>query len=140
MPANGDGCRDELGEHDDWVELYNTGEVAVELGGYSLTNDTALPRLSVIPDGLTIAAHGILLFWADESTGQGASHLGFRLKASQGEVVLYDDQTREADRFDWRGAAADVSFARVPDGAGNWSTCRDFTCGSNNASGCGGST
>jgi hypothetical protein len=137
MPSNDSGCRDELGERNDWVELFNTADVAVDLGGYSLTDDTELPNLSVLPNGLVIAGHGALLFWADETPALGQSHLGFRLKASGGQVVLYDSETREADRFRWSAALPDISFARLPDGTGDFTSCSAFTCGSTNPSTCG---
>jgi hypothetical protein len=56
LPSNSDGCADDIGERNDWVELYNTGDAAVDLAGDSLTDDTASPRKSVIPEGFTIEA------------------------------------------------------------------------------------
>lgn len=137
MPANNDNCRDEAGEHDDWIELFNTSDVAVDLGGYSLTDDTSLPGRSVIPDGVTIAAHASLLFWADKTPGQGATHLDFGLHAAGEEVVLYDKQSLRVDLFSWTNAPANFSFARVPDGTGGWVRCRNPTCGQPNGTGCG---
>jgi hypothetical protein len=137
MPSNSDNCRDEAGEHDDWVELYNTSDVTVELGGYSLTDDTSLPRLSAIPDGLIIAARGTLLFWADGTPGQGKTHLIFKLNSAAEEVVLYDPQARQVDLYRWTDAQSNVSFARVPDGTGNWVNCRNPTCGEPNTTACG---
>ena len=56
LPSNSNGCPDEVGERNDWVELYNTSDEVVDLAGYSLTDDTASPRKSVIPDGVTHVA------------------------------------------------------------------------------------
>jgi hypothetical protein len=77
------------------------------------------------------------LFWADDASSVGQSHLRFRLKASGGHVVLYDTETREADRFSWSAALPNISFARIPDGTGEWTSCNDFTCGAPNPSTCG---
>jgi hypothetical protein len=136
MPSNNDNCRDEAGEHDDWVELYNTSDARVDLSGYSLTDDTSLPRQSVIPEGVTIQARSPLLFWADGTPAQGKTHLSFKLKASQEEVVLYDTDVREVDLFRWTGAQANVSYARVPDGVGVWRLCANPSCGQDNTSAC----
>jgi hypothetical protein len=128
MPSNGESCADELGEHDDWLELFNTGDVSVALGGYSLTDDTASPRKSVIPEGVSLAAHGTLLLWADHSPSQGETHLALKLSAAGEEVVLYDADTRQVDLYRWTDAYKDLSFARLPDGSGDWQPCSSTTC------------
>ena len=137
LPKNSDGCPDEVNERNDWVELYNTSNAAVDLAGYSLTDDTASPRKSVIPEGVTIAAKSALLFWADDSPDQGKTHLAFKFKAKVEEVVLYDADARQVDLYRWTDAYSDISFARVPDGTGEWVRCAKPTCGEDNSSACG---
>jgi hypothetical protein len=137
MPANSDNCRDEAGEHDDWIELYNPTDLAVDLGGYSLTDDTALPRKSELPQGLVIEARSTLLFWADSTPAQGKTHLTFSLYSGDEEVVLYDTQARQVDSYRWSQAESNVSFARLPNGSGNWIACKNPTCGADNSSACG---
>jgi len=137
MPSNSNNCADEAGERDDWVELYNTSEDEVDLAGYSLTDDTASPRKSVIPDGVTIGGLSEVLFWADKTPDQGKTHLRFKLKAKAEEVVLYDPEERQVDIYRWTDAYSDISFARVPDGTGDWVRCADPTCGEDNSSACG---
>jgi hypothetical protein len=136
LPSNHAGCADAAGERNDWVELYNTGTADVDLGGYALTDDTASPRKSVLPSGLTIGAGGALLLWADGTPDQGSTHLSFKLGSKGEEVVLYDPDGREVDRFAWTDAYTDVSFARVPDGTGAFVRCASPTCGALNGAGC----
>jgi hypothetical protein len=133
MPANTNSCRDEAGEYDDWIELYNPSEAAVDLGGYSLSDDTAIPRRSVLPEGLVIEALDTLLLWADSTPAQGQTHLTFNLNSSGEEVVLYDAQARTVDLHRWTAARPNSSFARVPDGSGDWLTCKNPTCGVDNS-------
>lgn len=145
LPSNSKGCADDIGERNDWVELYNTGESAVDLAGYSLTDDTASPRKSVIPDGITIEAKSASLFWADGSPVPDRNHLTFKLKSTAEEVVLYDQEGRQVDLVRWGDpsspvffeAYSDISFARVPDGTGEWVRCAEPTCGADNSSACG---
>jgi hypothetical protein len=138
LPSNSSlGCGDEVGERNDWVELYNTSDRAVNLAGYSLTDDTASPRKSVIPDGVTIEARSALLFWADGTPEQGQKHLSFKLNAKLEGVILYDAEARQVDVYRWTDADSDVSFARVPDGTGDWVRCAEPTCGTENSSACG---
>jgi hypothetical protein len=137
LPSNSDNCADEVGERNDWVELYNTSATSVDLGGYSLTDDTASPRKSVIPDGITIEGHSALLFWADNSPDQGKTHLALKFKSKAEEVVLYDAESRQVDLYRWTDAYSDISFARVPDGTGDWVRCASPTCGADNSAACG---
>jgi hypothetical protein len=137
LPSNSNGCPDEVGERNDWVELYNTGDKAVDLAGYSLTDDTASPRKGVIPKGITIEARSALLFWADATPDQGDTHLAFKFKSKAEAVVLYDPDERQVDLYRWTDAYSDVSFARVPDGTGEWVRCAKPTCGEDNSTACG---
>jgi secreted PhoX family phosphatase len=136
LPSNSNGCADEVNERNDWVELYNKGDEAVDLGGYSITDDTASPRKSVFPDGLMIEAQGVLLLWADKSPDQGKNHLAFKfMKIAEG-VTLYDPEEKQIDQFRWTNGATDISFARIPDGTGKFIPCFP-TCGTTNGSSCG---
>ena len=137
LPSNSKNCADEVGERDDWVELFNTSDLAVDLAGYSLTNDTASPRKSVVPEGVSIKARSALLFWADGTPDQGKTHLTFKLSSKAEEVVLYDADERQVDLYRWTDAYSDVSFARVPDGTGEFVRCALPTCGEDNSSACG---
>jgi hypothetical protein len=137
LPSNSNNCPDEIGERNDWVELYNTSDSAVDLAGYSLTDDTASPRKSVIPAGVSIEARAALLFWADGTPDQGKTHLTFKFKSKAEAVILYDQNVREVDSYRWTDAYSDISFARVPDGAGEFVRCAEPTCGDNNSSACG---
>jgi Lamin Tail Domain len=137
LPSNSDGCADEIGERNDWVEIYNTSNEAVDLAGYSLTDDTASPRKSVIPKGITIEAKRAQLFWADGAPVPDKNHLTFKLKSKTEEVVLYDPEERQVDLYRWTDAYSDISFARVPDGTGDWVRCAETTCGDDNSSACG---
>ncbi len=136
MPSNHASCADSAGERNDWIELYNVGAEAVDLGGFSITDDTASPRKSVFPSGLTIEAGGVVLLWADKTPDQGPTHLAFKLMSKAEEVVLYDPDGKLVDQYRWTDAATDVSFARVPDGTGEFVRCAAATCGALNGSAC----
>lgn len=136
LPSNHKGCADSAGERNDWVELYNGGSEAIDLGGFSMTDDTASPTKSVFPNGLTIAAGGVLLLWADKSPDQGPTHLKFKLGSTGEEVVLYDPDRKLVDQFRWTNADTDVSYARIPDGTGEFVRCGRPTCGAPNGSAC----
>jgi hypothetical protein len=136
LPANKTTCADEQGNYPDWVELYNRGEAAVDLGGYSLTDNAAAPRKAVLAAGTSIAAKGVLVFWADGATSAGPSHLPFKLSKEDEEIVLFDPSGGQLDVFAWTAAQSDLSYARVPDGTGAFATCAHPTCGTVNGGAC----
>ena len=39
LADNNDGLVDSDGDHSDWIELFNSGSEAIQLGGYYLTDD-----------------------------------------------------------------------------------------------------
>lgn len=136
VPANANGCADEAGEKDDWVELYNPGDTAVDLGGWYVSDDAATPKKATLPAGLTIGAKGFLVLWPDDVPTQGPAHLAFKLKAEGESIVLSRPDGTVADQYAWTAAPDDVSYARLPDGTGAFVVCATPTCGAANDSTC----
>ena len=115
--------QDEMGEFEDWVELYNAGDTALSVGGMYLTDDLADPTQWRIPDGTTVPAHGYLLIWCDNDAGDGPLHANFKLDKDGEEIGLFDEDTWGnvlVDSVVFGAQADDVSLGRVPDGSGNW--------------------
>jgi hypothetical protein len=112
---------DQAGPFDDWIEIYNPGDAAVDLGGLYLTDELAEPTNWQIPAGVSIPAGGFLLFWADNDTEQGDTHAGFQLNADGEEIGLFgSDGVTEIDSIVFEGQTTDVSYGRYPDGADTW--------------------
>jgi len=53
MADNDNIVADEYSQHDDWIEIYNAGVSAVDLGGMYLTDDLNDPTNWMIPVGIT---------------------------------------------------------------------------------------
>jgi hypothetical protein len=50
MASNSASYLDEIGSDEDWIELYNAGALAVDLGGYYVTDDPGeLKNSSYLP-------------------------------------------------------------------------------------------
>ncbi len=121
MASNVSTILDGPTEYDDWVEIYNSGDTAVDMGGMYLTDDLAVPTKCQIPAGVTIPAHGYLLFWFDGQPAQGSLHINTKLSKSGEEIGLYaSDGSTEIDSKTFGPQADDVSFGRQPDGGDNW--------------------
>ncbi len=136
VPSNKGTCTDEAGGYADWLELYNKSDTVVDLGGYSLTDNPAVPRKAVLPAGLILAPKGVLTFWADGATTEGTTHLPFKLSAAGEGISLFDAAGKQVDQYTWPTSVTDISFARLPDGTGAFVSCAKPTCGTANGATC----
>jgi hypothetical protein len=112
----------------DWVELRNQSSNTFSLAGYSLTDDSSVPRRWLFPSGTVIAPGDFLLVRCDPaavaSTSNGpALNAGFGLNSAGDEVHLYDSSVSLYDSVSFGPQAADFSIGRVPDGAPGWALC-----------------
>ncbi len=137
MASNAKSFADPQGDFDDWIELYNAGAAAVDLGGMYLSDDPKEPTKWQIPldaQGATrIPGGGYLLIWADgepddyvpveqsgaRTVGPPACgfHASFRLDADGDEIHLFDtDGVTRIDSLVFGEQTPDVSYGRHPDG------------------------
>jgi len=120
MADNDNVVEDEVGEYDDWLELYNWNEDDLDISGYYLSDDQANPEKWQIPEGTVIAANGFLCFWADEDQEQGEYHTNFKLSASGETIILSDPFGNVMDEINYIAQETDVSYGRYPDGTGDF--------------------
>lgn len=65
--ADNDGSHlDENNDAEDWIELFNDGAQAVDLGGWSLTDNSADLQQWIFPPGTSIEANGYLVVFASK--------------------------------------------------------------------------
>ena len=75
----------------DWIELRNTTDTHLYVGGYYLTNDINRPPQWRIPSGTYIPAGGYLIVWADEmNSNLKNKHTNFKIDGSGGYLGLYN--------------------------------------------------
>jgi hypothetical protein len=124
MTGNDGAWVDELGETDDFIELVNVGESNAALKhffvGDKVGKATRLPDV-VVPPG------GTALLWADDSPEQGSWHLPFKLSNSGTPVLLWSDSCALIDVVNVPELPRSESFARLPDGTGDFAVCRYAT-------------
>jgi hypothetical protein len=132
VAQNTSGAMDEMGQFEDWVEIYNPTNQAIALDGYHLTDDLQNSTKWSFPAGTTIAAGGTLLVWCDEDPLDGPLHTSFKLAAGGEEIGLFEsDGISLIDSFEFGSQLANVSTARHGNGTLPWVT---FTAPSPNAS------
>ena len=91
MAAEQSASADEDGDFGDWVELFNPESQAVDLSGWSLTDDSSKPERWRFPAGTTLAAQGYLLVYCsgkNRSMTGAELHTDFSLAASGETVTL----------------------------------------------------
>lgn len=110
------------GEFDDWIELKNTGADAIDLGGWSLTDDSSELTLWTFPAGTTIASGDFLVVFASGNNrpdARGNLHTNFKLSKDAEFVGLSrPDGTLASgyhpDGSDYPPQSEDVSYGRHP--------------------------
>lgn len=125
LSANQNDIEDNADQREDWIEIYNPNNYAVNLGGYYLSDNSEnrskwrIP--TSFPDSVTVPAHSWILFWADDDDEQGVLHAKFRLSNNGEYVGLFaPDGFTMADEVAWGYVAPDISYGRHTDGAPNW--------------------
>lgn len=139
MADNASCCPDNssgTNEFDDWIEIYNKGNVAVNIGGMYLSDSKSDPFKSKIPTDnpslTTIAPGGYLILWADNSTEQGPLHLNFGLSNAGEDVGLFYLDGRTIDAYTFGAQTQNNSWGRITDGATIWKAFSTPTPGTSN--------
>jgi len=117
-------AKDEHGQYDDWIEIFNSGNEAIDTAGMHLRdsddNTWQFPSNNPLT---TIASGGYLLIWADDwidnNVNAGPLHTNFKLSADGDKVFLYDtDDESLIDSVDFGDQTTDISYGR--DANDNW--------------------
>jgi hypothetical protein len=138
MASNNSSIQDPQGQYDDWIELYNFGAVAVDVGGMYLTDNLSEPAKWQIPSNnmvvTMIPAGGFSLIWADNNTTDAGLHANFQLDAGGEELGLFDtDGATLIDSVSFGSQVVDVSYGRYPDANDTWRYMSSPTPGSENS-------
>jgi hypothetical protein len=117
LAKNASVIKDEKGEFEDYLELYNSSTSAVTVSGMYLTDSFSNPTKWKIPAGYSIPAHGSLLIWCDDEPNDGPLHATFKLDGDGETVSLFDtDGTTKIDELDFGEQADDISNGLSVDG------------------------
>ena len=133
MASNDVVAADQDGEYDDWVELYNNSASTIDLSGYYLSDDEDDLMQWEFPSGTEIAGNGYLIVWADKDETQTGLHANFKLSSAGETIYLSDASGSIVDQIAFTEQTTDVSFARIPNGTGNFQET-DPTFNANNES------
>jgi hypothetical protein len=123
---------DGTGAFSDWIELFNASEAAVDLAGWTLSDNPDNPDDYEL-ESLVLAPGETALFWADNEPRLGPGHMDFSLSKSGGVILLSGPDGTLVDQVTYPQQGTDVAAARSPDGGAGWVLTLEATPGLANA-------
>ena len=108
---------------DDWLELYNAGNLPINIGNMYLSDDiNDLLKFKVNPEQETILIQpkSFYTFVADNNIEKGLDHTNFKLSTNGETLYLTSkDGTNTIDQFTYFEHDYNRTFGRYPDGSDN---------------------
>ncbi|MES2747540.1 MAG: CotH kinase family protein [Bacteroidota bacterium] len=120
MAQNTTGTTDEVGDYEDWVELYNNNNYPVDLSGYYLSDSTTNLIKWQFPSGAIIAANSYMVIWADDEAIEGPLHAAWKLSVGGESVTLSNPSQNIVDQVIFGAQTTNMGYARVPNGTGGF--------------------
>lgn len=113
--------KDEQGLYPDWIELINIGSSPIDLTGYGVSDNVSKPMRWVFPSGTLGAGERIIVFADGTSNTSGEYfHTNFSISSGGETISLYDPNGGLLDQVTVPELATDSSYARSPDGTGDF--------------------
>lgn len=114
MASNGSTLKDDIGAYSDWIELYNGSASAVDLTGWSMSDDSMNRTKWMLP-GTTLGAGEYMTVFAvgEEAEGLRAS---FKLSSEGERVILYDAGGTAVSYMEYDALDVDQALVRSRDG------------------------
>ncbi|CAH0125177.1 lamin tail domain-containing protein [Microbacterium sp. Bi121] len=115
---------DEASGYTDRVEIVNTGTEPASIAGWTISDDKRDRFSTPFAEGTTLApgAFAVLVTDVDFTFGLGKGD----------EVVLYDAANAEVDAYTYEATSPTATWARCPDGTGDWVHATTATPGAAN--------
>src|SRR6478609_8506883 len=113
---------DEDGDYSDWIELYNTGTISVNLSGYGLSDNPTAPLKWVFPN-ISLLPNQYLLVWAsgkNRNISGKPLHTNFKISSTGNSISLSNPSGTIINNVSPAALAPDISYGRSPNGTGNF--------------------
>ena len=122
MSNNDFTVSDQMGEYDDWFELFNGNPTGVLGSDYWVSDNPTYAQKFRLPASV-IGGNDHLLIWADKDDEQGLDHANFRLSNNGEDLMLStmdEGHIRLVDHIFFPGLPSDISYGRENDGTTPW--------------------
>ncbi len=106
----------------DWIELYNTTDAAIDIAGMYVSDNLNKPQKWQVPASdvsvrTVIDPHGFLIIWADKLAPISQLHSSFKLAAEGGEVLITAADESWCDTLFYTVHNGTQSVGLYPDGS-----------------------
>ncbi|MBP6979274.1 MAG: CotH kinase family protein [Bacteroidales bacterium] len=135
MAANQQTIKDEFGQADDWIEIYNASDESVWVGDMYLSDNLGNPTKWMLPER-TLLPGEFLLIWADDTPSQGETHTNYKLAKEGEEIGIFSNAESGhilMDSVTFGPQSVDISLGRVVDAAPEWKSFTIATPGAPNS-------
>lgn len=113
----------DLYKKNDWIELYNTTDKAIDIAGMYVSDNLEKPLKWQVPSSsttgisTTIQPHSYLVIWADKLDAVSQLHASFKLAAEGGEVLITAADQSWSDTLYYSEHYGEQSVGLYPDGS-----------------------
>jgi hypothetical protein len=131
-------AKDNFGEAEDWIELYNASSQAIDLTGVMVTDDLTEKDKHILGNNgqpWMLQPGGYQILWADNQQDQGKDHLNFKLSADGEAIGVYHVSGYDTTVFaevEYPSHSEGFSLARLPNGEGPFTYTNVLTPGAAN--------
>ncbi len=133
MSNNESDIQDEDGDYSDWIELYNTSNLEINLNNYSLSDDANHLNKWVMPEVFLSPNSYILVFASGKDRYHPDElHTNFSIAAAGEELFLTDNNEMVLDQTPAVELADNQSLGRLPNGSGDWIVLNQSSPGESN--------
>ncbi|MFC1539308.1 CotH kinase family protein [Candidatus Latescibacterota bacterium] len=134
MPSNSSCISDDDNDFPDWIEIYNQGELSIDITGYGLSDNPDNPFKWTFP-AISIESGQYLLVFASgkDRNNTGQLHTNFKIDNDGETLLLTDPSGTVVDSLNTGALQTDISLGRKPDGGPEWYLFTEPTPGSANS-------
>ena len=122
--ANLSQYADNYNKYEDWIELYNTADLSVSIGGYYLSDDEDEPKKWQFPPNVSIPAKGYLVVYASgRNEYSPVFHTNFKLtqtKNNPEHIVFSKPNGQVINDVEILTTKLHQSVGRLTDGSAEW--------------------
>ena len=120
MSANFSVIADEDEDYPDWIEIYNVGNITVNLNDYGLSDDVSDPFKWVFPLVFFSPGEYLLIFASGKDWVGCFLHTNFKIKSGGEPLILTNPSGETIDQIETGYIPTDISRGRQPDGGDEW--------------------
>lgn len=128
LSSNSGTITTEDGMYCDWIELYNPSNRAINLAGFSITDDPKAPNKYVLPFYVLNPGEFAIVYADDMSSTGTELHVPFKLKNKGEMLLLFDTSGTEIQRVSFPALETNHSYAMDMD-TGEWTATDKCTPG-----------